>query len=295
VRTVDARDGRRAWHHLRPGATAAAAGASADGRIVAGWWRSGGAALAIGFDARSGQRRWQRRVDAAAAPVRLVGADALVIAVPRGRGPLVALAAATGRVAWTWRPANPDCGVTDAVPAGPARLAVGLDCPGGTRVAGLSTVDAAVRWTWAPGQGGAVDLAATPGGVLARAGGTAAVLAADSGTAGAQHPAPSGLIVTVGRTALYVGSTVTAVDLAYGRPLWTVPGAAAAAVAAVGLGVTAYVALASGGLRWLDLSAGAVLAERPVPAGPVSVWVGPGVVVVAATGGGDRTTLVALA
>jgi hypothetical protein len=294
IRTVSARDGNPAWRYLRSGATALAVGASADGRVVAGWWRSSSGSMAVGFDARTGERRWARAVPGADAPVLLVGADDLVVAVPRGRGRLVALRATTGRVAWTWQPANTECAITDAVPAGPARLAVGLDCPDGTRVAGVSTVDAAVRWTWAPGQGGGVELAATPGGVLARAGGSAAVLSADTGTAGAQHPAPDGLMATVDRTALYVGSSVAAVDLAYGRPLWTVPGPGGAAVAATGLGVTAYVAVESGSLRWLDLSAGAVLADREVTQRPTAVWVGPGVVVVASTGG-DRTVLVALA
>ena len=48
------------------------------------------------------------------------------------------------------------------------------------------------------------------------------------------------------------------------------------------LAVVPYAALASGSLRWLDLTTGDSRAEHPVPAGVTGVWLGPGVVVVAA-------------
>jgi hypothetical protein len=154
-------------------------------------------------------------------------------------------------------------------------------------VAGVSAADASVRWTHAPDTPGTLTVLPVPGGVLVRAGGTAEVLSAATGTPGARHPAPGGPPSIVDRAVLYAGESTAAVDLAYGRPLWTAPGQPA--VAARG----PFVLGTDGTLRRLDPASGAVRAEQRVDGSPTGMWLAPGVVVVGWRRDG-RTELTAL-
>ena len=316
VRTLDAATGRTAWRYLRAGWPMVGLGAAGGGRVVVGLWRGDGTTRALGFDASSGTRRWQREVDASTVDYQVVGSGSLAVLVPRGAGPVIALDASTGRQRWTWRPANAACttvgGATSAEPARDDAVAVAFSCPDGRRVAGLSTGDGSVRWTWAPATGsdtveppprgtapgGSVPggfaplLVATAGGVLVNDGGSGLVLSMATGRAGGIHPAGGRLAATADTTALYLGSNgAVAVDLALGRERWRTPLPAATTPVAVAASASAGFALVApdrGGparvLRF-DLSTGAVAAERQVDDAAVSLWLGPAVLILATTAG----------
>jgi hypothetical protein len=287
IRTFATADGRPSWRFRRPGAVTTVAAVSQDGASVVVRWRDG---VMAAFDAATGRRRWQRAASTLD-PARLVVFNGLVVALPRGRAPVGGLDLTTGRRRWTWLPGNHDCLVAGALPADARVLAVTLACPDGIRVAGLftgqSTTDTLVRWTWVPPAGGALDVVATAGGVLVRYAGSGVVLAATSGTAGASHDAPAGLVASIDTTALYLGRTTTAVSLAFGRALWTIPGPGdGAAVAATGRGDDAFVLLTepSGGtrLRRLDLAGGAVRLDVALDLPATAVFLAPDGILVAA-------------
>jgi outer membrane protein assembly factor BamB len=317
VRTVDAASGRAAWRYLRAGASLAGLGPAAGGRIVVGLWRGDGVTRAIGFDAATGSRRWDRRLDVSTVDYEVVGSGSLAVLVPHGAGAVVALDASTGRQRWAWKPANASCrvmaGAASSEPARDDAVAIAFSCPDGRRVAGLSTGDGVVRWTWAPATGsdsgaeppprgtapgGSVPsgfgplLVGTTGGVLVNDGDTGLVLSLASGRAGAIHPAGGRLASAVDTSALYLGSGgAVAVDLALGRERWRTPlPAATTPVAATGLGGAGYglvVPDRGGAARVLryDVSTGAVTAERLVDDAAVRLWVGPGVLVLATSAG----------
>jgi outer membrane protein assembly factor BamB len=316
VRTLDAASGRAAWRYLREGRSMVGLGPAAGGRVVVGLWHGDGQTRAIGFDTATGSRRWDRRLDASTVDHQVVGSGALAVLVPRGAGTVVALDANTGRRRWTWRPANGACvtvgGATSAEPARDDAVAIAFSCPEGRRVAGLSTSDGSVRWTWAPATGsdtveppprgtapgGSVPggyaplLVGTAGGVLVNDGGTGLVLSLTSGRSGGIHPAGGRLAAAVDTTALYVGSGgAVAVDLAFGRERWRMPLPAATTPVAVaglaGAGFGLVVPDRGGAARVLrlDMSTGAVAAERQVDDAAVSLWVGPGVLVLATSAG----------
>jgi outer membrane protein assembly factor BamB len=319
VRTLEAATGRAAWRYLRAGWSMAGLGPAAGGRVVVGLWRGDDGTRAIGLDASSGSRRWERRFDSSTVDYQVVGSGSLAVLVPRGAGDVVALDAVTGRQRWTWRPANRACtttaGSTSGEPARDDAVAVAFSCPEGRRVAGLSTTDGTVRWTWAPATGsdsveppprgtapgGSVPggfaplLEGTAGGVLVNDGASGLVLGMDSGRAGGIHPAAGRLAAAVDATALYLGSIGTgnavAVDLALGRERWRTPlPAATTPVDVTGLDGAGFglVAPDRGGparlLRY-DLSTGAVAAERQVDDAATRIWIGPAVLVLATTHG----------
>jgi outer membrane protein assembly factor BamB len=295
-------------------------GRAGGGRVVVGLWRGDDGTRAVGLDASSGSRRWERRIDASTVDYHVVGSGPLAVLVPRGAGSVMALDASTGRQRWTWRPANRACvtaaGATSAEPARDDAVAVAFSCPEGRRVAGLSTADGAVRWTWAPATGsdsveppprgtapgGSVPdgfaplLAGTAGGVLVNDGGTGLVLGMDSGRAGAIHP-EAGRLVAAGRiadgtTALYLGSNgAVAVDLALGRERWRTPLPAATTPVDVtgldgaGFGLVVPDRGGPGRVLRYDMSTGAVSAERQVDDAATGVWIGPGVLVLATSAG----------
>jgi len=317
VRTVDAATGRPAWRYLRAGASSVGLGSAAGGRVVVGLWRGDGETRAIGFDASTGSRRWDRPLNSSTVDHQVVGSGPLAVLVPRGAGEVVALDAITGRRRWAWKPANAACvmvaGATSAEPARDDAVAIAFSCPEGRRVAGLSTRDGSVRWTWAPATGSdsgvepsprgtapggsapggfAPLLAGTAGGVLVNDGTAGLVLSLATGRAGGIHPAGGRLAVAVDTTALYLGSGgAVGVDLALGRERWRTPlPAATTPVAVTGLGGAGFglVAPDRGGptrvLRY-DLSTGTVAAERQVDDSAVRLWVGPGVLVLATAAG----------
>jgi len=316
VHTLDAATGRAAWRYLRAGWSMVGLGAAAGGRVVVGLWRGDGKTRALGFDASSGARRWQRELDGSAVDYQVVGSGSLAVLLPRGAGPVIALDASTGRQRWTWRPANAGCttaaGATSTEPARDDAVAVAFSCPDGRRVAGVSTTDGSVRWTWAPATGsdtveppprgtapgGSVPdgfaplLVPTAGGVLVNDGGSGLVLAMATGRAGAIHPAGGRLAAAADTTALYLGANgAVAVDLALGRERWRTPLPAAttpvAVAASTGAGFALVVPDRGGMARVLrfDLSTGVVAAERQVDDAAVAIWLGPGVLIVATTAG----------
>ncbi|WP_203898318.1 outer membrane protein assembly factor BamB family protein [Virgisporangium aliadipatigenens] len=228
-----------------------------------------------------------------------------VIRPARGR-PLLALDLSTGLPRWEWLPGDPSCTIADLVPVADDVLATLLECPGGFRVAGLTTSGAApaIRWTWVPPeQSTRPVLVRTDGGVLVRSGAGGVVLAAGTGTPGATHAAPpGGLVASVGARAVYVDAASSVVDLAFGRPLWTVeaPGPGQVGVALAGRDTAAYVLtrawdnpLAARILR-VDLNTGRVTEDRAVPAPTQLLYVGPGVLIAATPSPAGPTTLTAL-
>ncbi|GIJ58760.1 outer membrane protein assembly factor BamB family protein [Virgisporangium aurantiacum] len=316
VRTLDVRTGRAAWHHLRSGRSLVGLGPAAGGGLVVGLWQGDGETLAIAFDAYTGKRRWQRTVDAPAADHQVTGSAGLVVLVPRGKpAPVLALDVRTGERRWAWRPANAECAVVAAAtsdePDRDDTLAVAFSCPDGRRVSGLSTVDGAVRWTWAPSSpsdavdglpprgtapGGSLPggyaplLVPTAGGVLVNDGPTGLVLSMSGGRAGAAHPAGGRLAASAGATGLYLGGdNATAVDLALGRERWKVPLPAATtpvAVAAIeGAGFALVVPDRGGPARLVryDLNTGTNLAERQVDDASTGLWLAPGTLLVTTT------------
>jgi hypothetical protein len=335
VRVLDVTTGAERWRYLRRDVSVDAVGLAADGRTVVGLWRGHDGALAVGFDSDTGVRRWQRRYtgrgfqDASASlPARLadriVGAGDVAVKVPFERGAdLVALDVRTGARRWTYLAAG--CVLTDLLGGASDLLAVAAFCrrSGELRpvVLGLSTVDGAVRWEWSPPQDVArfsdeLALAATTGGVLVQYGAlrgadsddvpltqraprTGTVLSAQGGTAGATHRVPAPFATATGTTAVYVGDRTTAVDLAFGRPLWTAqaPGPGWTPVAAVAVGPAVLVALRGGpGLRLLGFQPGdpapvvdAVVSDEGCAECVVRLFAGPALVVVAL---GDRVVAV---
>src|SRR6185369_13168970 len=133
VRTLDAATGRAEWKYLRAGASLVGLGSAAGGRVVVGLWRGDGVTRALGFDASSGTRRWQRELAVASTvDYQVVGSGSLAVLVPRGAGPVIALDSSTGRQRWTWRPANTACptvaGATSSEPARDDAVAVAFSC-----------------------------------------------------------------------------------------------------------------------------------------------------------------------
>jgi outer membrane protein assembly factor BamB len=320
VRTLDVRTGRAAWHHLRSGWSLAGVGPAAGGGVVVGVWlrdrgRGDRDALAVAFDAATGDRRWQREVEVSTVDLQVTGSADVVLLVPRGRpAPVVALDVGTGKRRWTWRPANAECAVvsaaTTATPERDDSVAVAFTCPAGRRVSGLSTVDGAVRWTWSPSSpdagaelpprgtapGGSLPggyaplLAPTAGGVLVNDGPTGLVLSMGGGRPGGSHPAGGRLAASTGATALYLGSgQAVAVDLALGRERWRTPLPAATtpvAVATVEGAGFALVAPDRGGPARLvryALDTGATASERQVDDAATALWPAPGTLLLTTT------------
>jgi outer membrane protein assembly factor BamB len=312
VRTVEVRTGRAAWHHLREGWSLAGVGPAAGGTVVVGLWQRDRDALAIAFDAATGDRRWQREVDVSTVDHQVTGSADLVLLVPRGRAASVlALDARTGERRWTWRPANAECTVVSAAttddPARDDSVAVSFTCPGGRRVSGLSTVDGSVRWTWQPtspdagaelpprgtAPGGTLPggyaplLVPTAGGVLVADGATGLVLSMGGGRPGGSHPSGGRLAASSGATALYLGAgQAVAVDLALGRERWRVPLPAATTPVAVtafdGVGF-ALVAPDRGGPARLvryALDTGTVVTDRQVDDATTGLWPAPATLLV---------------
>ena len=318
-RTLDAATGRPAWRYLREGRSLVGLGAAAGGRVVVGLWRGDGETRAIGFDASSGSRRWERGLDGSTVDHQVVGSGGLAVLVPRG-----------GRRRW-WRSTRPTgrqplgmaarerrvrhhgggrrARTRPATPRSPWRSRV----PTAAASSGLSTTDGAVRWTWAPATGS--DPPAPPPRGTAPGGARARRLRAAPGShgrrgarqrrhdragagdgerAGRRRPPGrrAGWRPGIGTTALYLGSAgAAAVDLALGRERWRTPlPAATTPVDVTGLSGAGFglVAPDRGGparvLRY-DVSTGAVAAERQVDDAAVRLWIGPSVLVLATTAG----------
>jgi hypothetical protein len=124
---------------------------------------------------------------------------------------------------------------------------------------------------------------------------TTTVLSGGTGTAGATHRSPDPFAVSAGTTAVYVAGNVTAVDLAFGRPLWTATGLATgwSAVAAVVSGTVLLVVARNGSalkLVGFDTTNGATTLDRAVPGDGCGdgctprIFAGPGVAVISAGG-----------
>lgn len=242
---VDAVTGQTRWSYTRSdGLAVVAVVVAGGGRTAAVLFDGYIGGLVVALDTATGRQLWQRRDRGWGLATTMFGTDAAVLvndrAVGGGEAVTQALDPRDGAVRWTWRSATGGrhgCWAHAGTPAGDVvALAVLCDDRRQDFVAGLSTRDGRELWRWRPDGGGeetpfarSIQAAGAAFWVLTTrpatrdgkpAVDTALVLDARTGKPSAQHPAPQGLPVLAGDTALYVDGTTTAVDLATGRVRW---------------------------------------------------------------------------
>jgi outer membrane protein assembly factor BamB len=311
----DAVTGEARWTYRRTDLPVAAAGVTADDATAVVLYAGDGNALAVALDTATGQQRWERRYSGVyPTGWRLLSAGNVIIGAGQGPGlgTVVAFDAGTGALRWTWR-APADCqGGGELATAGDA-LAIPLRCRNGDSVVGLSTVDGKPRWEWRPQYGTGLahgdDMTVRPVGdgfligygefprtamngtpVPLRAPRSAVTLDGTTGTASARHPVPARFVSVAGRTALYLGTDATSVDLTTGKARWSRPFTEFAGwmpVAATELAGTGYLLLRGpapegvpagdgGPLRVvaLSLTTGETRADRPYSLGDDGCHIG---------------------